>query len=162
MSQKPCGCPVVTAEQWEGQQFNWKDKTFFQEKVNYLFKAPLNVEGKVQVAAEAIEKRGYMLEEPLMILMQEGTFSGAVLVAILPPDAKDPQVVTFGESTVCSTVFELNDAKIGPGVKDFRAKLQAQGKRVKNVYLWHVTCPNCTQIEGFKTVIFAELDQKQF
>lgn len=157
MSQKDCGCPVIRNEEWDGRTFNWDGKTFYSEKVNHFFKVPLNVENKMAEAAEAIEKQGYMLEDPLMVLVREGTFSGAVYVAILPPDGQDPNVVTFENSVIETAVYQRRDSKVGPGVKAFRKKLEGQGKAVKGVYLWHLGCPSCSAIEGYKTIIFAEL-----
>jgi hypothetical protein len=155
MSQKDCGCPIVQNEEWEGRTFNWEGKTFYSEKVNHFFKVPLNVENKMAVAAEAIEKQGYMLEEPLMVLVQEGTFSGAVFVAILPSDQQDANVVTFGNTVIETTVYDRRHSKVGPGVKAFRKRLEGQNKQVTSIYLWHLGCPRCAALEGYKTVIFA-------
>lgn len=160
MSQKECGCPSIVDAQWEGQVFNWKDKTFFVEDVSYFFSVPINVEKKVQHVAEAIEAKGYMLEEPLMILMQETSFSGKIYVAILPPEEPDPHVVDFADSEMHATVFTRAAPKIGPGSKAFKNKLKSQGKKVLNTFFWHVTCPECTMASGYKTVIFAQVDRR--
>ncbi len=156
MSQKDCGCPIVQNEEWEGRTFNWEGRTFYTEKVNHFFKVPLNVENKMAEAAEAIEKRGYMLEEPLMVLVQEGTFSGAVYVAILPTDQQDENVVAFENTIIETTVYDRRDSKVGLGVKAFRKRLEGQGKTATNVFLWHLGCPGCAALEGYKTIIFAQ------
>jgi hypothetical protein len=157
MSQKDCGCPIIDNNEWEGRTFNWDGRTFYSEKVNHFFKVPLNVENKMAEAAEAIEKQGYMLEDPLMVLVREGTFAGAVYVAILPPDEDDPNVVTFQNSVIETMVYDRRDSKVGPGVKAFKKKLSAQSKVAKGFYLWHLGCPRCAALEGYKTVIFAEI-----
>ena len=156
MEYKDCGCPIIRNVEWEGKEFDWQGKTFFAEPVRYFFTVPMDVEQKMQEAAEIIEKRGYMVEEPLMILVKEGPFAGTIYVAILPPEAQDPQVVTFPQSKFTATVVERKEPKIGPLLKAFRTKLKAMGKRVKGLYLWHVTCPTCSRVEGYKTVVFAE------
>ena len=161
MSHRACGCPAIASEDWEGKVFNWKDKTFFVEDVSYFFSVPINVEKKVQQAAAKIEAKGYMLEEPLMILMQESSFSGKIYVAILPPEEADPQVVDFADSEMHASVCTRKEPKIGPGARVFRKKLRQQGKKVLNTFFWHVTCPECTMAEGFKTVMFAQVDRRK-
>jgi hypothetical protein len=157
MKQKDCGCPVIEAKDWEGRVFNWDGKAFYTEKVNYFFGVPLNVENRMARAAEAIEKKGYFLEDPLMVLVVEGTFSGAVYIAILPPEESVPAIRIFDNSLVESTVYQRGDSRVAPGVKEFRARLEEQGKLVRNVFLWHLGCPRCASADGYQTIIFAEL-----
>ncbi len=157
MSHKECGCPDIRNEDWEGRTFNWEGKTFYAEKVNHFFKVPLNVENKMVEAAEAIEKQGYMLEEPLMVLVREGTFSGAVYVAILPPEGDDPNVITFPNTVIEASVYDRKESKVGPGVKAFRKRLEKQGKPIRDIYMWHLGCPECAARDGYKTILFAEV-----
>jgi len=157
MSQKPCGCPAINETEWEGKIFNWEGKAFFFMKVNYFFHVPLNVEAKMAEAARIIEEKGYILVEPLMILAREGRFKGAIYVAILPPEGRDRQVLSVPPCALAATVYHRKEAKIGPGVAAFKKKLESDGKRIKAIYLWHVSCPDCARLEGYKTIIFAEL-----
>jgi len=92
-----------------------------------------------------------------MILVREGTFSGAIYVAILPPEEESPDVVTFANTFIETTVYERRSPPALPGVKTFLKKLAAENKSVNAVYLWHLGCPKCVQLEGHRTVIFAEL-----
>lgn len=157
MSHKDCGCPIISSEEYEGKTFNWEGRAFYTEKVSHFFRVPMNLENKMAQAAETIEKRGYILEEPLMILVREGTFSGTISVAILPPEEESADVHVFSNTFIEATVYDRREPPAGPGTKAFLKKLAAQNKRVSAVYLWHLGCPRCVQLEGHRTVIFAEL-----
>ncbi|MBM4353125.1 MAG: hypothetical protein FJ109_04910 [Deltaproteobacteria bacterium] len=158
MAHKECGCPVIGNESYEGKMFNWEGKTFYVQPVRYIFRVPIDVEKRMAEAAEAIEKKGYMMEEPPVILSNEGVFSGRMLVGILPPESQDPNVLTFSNSLVEATVYDRKDAPVSPGVKAFRERLEKQGKKVKDIYVWHTGCPSCIRLEGYKSVLFAELE----
>jgi len=157
MTQKPCGCPVIQNEEYEGRTFNWDGRSFYTDKVSHFLRVPLNVEKKMAEAAEIIERRGYVLEDPLVVLVREGSFSGALFIAVLPPEEESADVVTFGPSLLEASVYDRRDEKIGPGVRRFRRRLAREGKTVNSFYLWHLGCPQCTRLEGYKTVILAEL-----
>lgn len=157
MSPNACGCPTINPADWEGKLFNWEGKAFFYKHVKYLFSVPLNVERKMAEAAQMIEQRGYILEEPLMILAREGRFKGTIFVAILPTEGEDKSVINVPPCALAATVYQRKEAKIGPGVKAFKRRLEAEKKRVKDIYLWHVSCPMCAAKHGYKTIIFAEL-----
>jgi len=158
MDRKECGCPIIVDEEWEGKTFSWKDRTFFAQPVKFFFRAPIDVEEQVGRAGEAMEKRGYMLEEPLTVLIEEGQFAGRVLIGILPPETPDPHVVTMGDVSVVGTVVARKEPKLGvKTLKGFKERLELQGRKVKQMYVWHVTCPTCSRLEGFKSVVFAEI-----
>ena len=156
MAYKPCGCPVIDRDEWEGRALDWTEKTFFFEKVRFLFNVAINLEQQGQRAAEQIDAAGYMLEEPMMTLIEEGRFSGGVYVAVVPPDRPDPHVVTLGSAPIHAMLYETKTPAIGPGVKAIRARLAKQGKKVVRVFVWHVTCPECSKNEGFKSLMLAQ------
>lgn len=155
MTQSSCGCPELVPSDWEGTEHDFSDRTFYVEDVRYFFGAPLGVEKKMAEAADDLERKGYVVEEPLMVLAEPGRFSGKIWIAILPPEGTDPKVRSLPPGKLLSTYYQRRSEPIEPGVKAFRSKLAAQGKRPKTVYLWHASCPQCVASEGFKTVIFA-------
>ena len=113
MSPNACGCPTINPADWEGKLFNWEGKAFFYKHVKYLFSVPLNVERKMAEAAQMIEQRGYILEEPLMILAREGRFKGTIFVAILPTEGEDKSVINVPPCALAATVYQRKEAKIG-------------------------------------------------
>jgi hypothetical protein len=158
MTIKECGCPAIVDREWEGKTFNWKDRTFFAQDVRFFFRAPMDIDQKVARAGEMIEQRGYMLEEPLTVLIEESQFRGRVLVGILPPEGTDPHVVVFPDVSVVARVFQRREARLPvKQLNAWRKSLEEGGRKVGAMYLWHVTCPNCSRLEGFKTVVFAQV-----
>jgi hypothetical protein len=157
MAQKKCGCPVINDADYEGKVFNWEGRAFFVSQVRYFFGVPIGVEEKMAEAARIIEQKEFILEEPPMILAREGRFDGAIYVAIMPPEEQHPSVVVAPPCAVAATVVTRKEAKVVADIKAFKKRLVAQGKNVRNVYLWHVSCPQCVKTDGYKTVLFAEL-----
>ncbi len=94
MEAKACGWPVIVDEEWHRTAFSWEGRTFFQKEVKFFFKNPVGIEESTREAALEIEKRGYALDDPSIILVQQGSFKGAVLIGIHDPDDKTPEVVT--------------------------------------------------------------------
>ncbi len=157
MSDQHCACISIDESQWDGKVHDFSDKSFYVKPVKYFFQAPMNVDAAMAEAADEIDKKGYMVEEPMMVLELPGRFSGALLIAIYPPDSVDPSVHPLPRTNIYSKVYHRKEAKIQPGVKGFVKELEKSGKKVQDLYLWHISCPQCGASQGYKTVILASL-----
>ena len=155
MTDYGCSCPELKDQDWEGQTHDFSEKTFYVEDVRYFFDTPVGLDKKVMQAAEDIDRKGYVVEEPLMVLAESGRFKGRIWIAILPPDGADPHVRSLPVGKLFSTVYSRKTASVGPGVKAFRSRLKGRNITPKTIYLWHITCPRCCPTKGYRTVIFA-------
>ncbi|MFH1532165.1 MAG: hydrolase [Pseudomonadota bacterium] len=156
MEAKACGCPVIVDEEWHRTTFSWEGRTFFQKEVKFFFKNPVGIEERTREAAEEIEKRGYALDDPSIILVQQGSFKGAVLIGILEPDDQTPEVVTFDARPLVSVVSRSKEPKVAPGLKALKQYVSESHRSIADTYIWYTTCPNCyDQERTFTTVLIA-------
>ena len=145
MEAKTCGCPIIHDNEWHKRTFSWEGRTFFRKDVSFFLGTPMGIEDKTREAAEEIEKRGYALDEPSIILVQPGSFKGAVLIGIFPPGEDSPDIVTFDSRPLVSVVHRSSEPKVAKGLRALRNFVKAQHRKVKEIYIWYTTCPTCFQ-----------------
>ena len=157
MSEKPCGCPEIEPSDWEGQEHDLSHLAFYTKPVKYFFGSPIGFEQQAIHAADEIQKKGYMLAEPLFMLEQHGRFAGMLLVGILPPGETDPALVSFPTSRFIAKVYRRQEASYEAGLKAFLDDAKAVSRVYKGVYMWHVGCHRCIKQGGYTTVFLGEL-----
>jgi hypothetical protein len=156
MEAKACGCPVIVNEEWHRTAFSWEGRTFFQKEVKFFFKNPVGIEERTREAAEQIEKRGYAMDDPSIILVQQGSFKGAVLIGILDPDDKASEVVTFDARPLVSVVHRSKEPKVAPGLKALKQYVSESHRTIAETYIWYTTCPHCfKENQTYTTVLIA-------
>ncbi len=156
MEAKPCGCPVIVDEEWHRKTFSWEGRTFFRKEVKFFFKTPVGIEERTREAAEEIEKRGYALDDPSIILVEQGSFKGAVLIGIMDPDDKSPDVVTFNSHPLVSVVQRSKEPRLAPGLKALKQFMSESHRTIADIYIWYTTCPRCFEAEKvYTTVVIA-------
>jgi Bacterial hydrolase len=154
MEAKNCGCPQISDSEWHQKTFSWEGRTFFRKEVNFFFRTPLGIEEKTREAAEEIEKRGYLLDEPSIILIESGVFKGAVLIGIMPPGEESPDVVTFDSRPLISVVVRSDEPRVMPGIKSLRKYVASLHHQLKVVFIWYTSCPKCLEEEKKYTTVF--------
>ncbi|GEM_PF-4208668 len=158
MAERPCGCPEIDAGEWEGVEHDLSHLAFFTRPVKYLFGSPIGFENQALQAADDIQKRGYVLAEPLFVLEKPGRFSGLLLVGILPPSDPDPALVSFAPTTkFIAKVYRRKEASYDAGMKAFLAQAKEKHTEFKSIMMWHVGCPRCIQASGYTTIFLGEL-----
>jgi len=153
MEAKACGCPLIVDDEWQRTAFSWEGRTFFQKEVKFFFKNPMGIEERTREAAEEIEKRGYALDDPSIILVQQGSFKGAVLIGILDPDDNTPEVVTFDARPLVSVVRRSKEPKVAPGLKALKQFVSDSHRTIADTYIWYTTCPHCYEEEKVYTTV---------
>jgi hypothetical protein len=153
MEAKACGCPVIVNEEWHRTTFSWEGRTFFQKEVKFFFKNPVGIEERTQEAAAEIENRGYALDDPVVILVQQASFKGAVLIGILDPDDKAAEVVTFDARPLVSVVHRSKEPKVAPGLKALKQFVSESHRSISETYIWYTTCPRCFAEDNIYTTV---------
>ncbi|MBM4371551.1 MAG: hypothetical protein FJ098_07850 [Deltaproteobacteria bacterium] len=153
MDAKQCGCPLIDDGEWHRRAFSWEGRTFFRKEVRFFFKTPMGIEERTREAAEEIERRGYALDEPCVILVEQASFRGAVLIGILDPGEKTPDVVTFDSHPLLSVVHRSREPRVGPGLKTLRQFVVESHRAVTDTFIWYTTCPRCFEAERIYTTV---------
>ena len=156
MEAKACGCPLISNDEWHQTTFSWEGRTFFHKEVKFFFKNPVGIEERTREAAEEIEKRGYAMDDPSVILVQPGSFKGAVLIGIHDPDDASPDVVTFDARPLVSVVHRSKEPKVAPGFKSLKQFVSKSHRSIADYYVWYTTCPQCFAADKtYTTVLIA-------
>jgi hypothetical protein len=154
MEAKSCGCPRIDPAQWHEKILSWKGKCFFAKQVNFFFGAQLGMDLRTREAAEEIERRGYVMEDPAVILVQPGLFRGLVLIGIAAPDEKSPEVRVFDDSPMASVVLSSAEPSTAPGFRLLRRFVASQKRSCTERFIWYTTCPTCLALEKRYTTVF--------
>ena len=148
-----CSCPDIRDEEWDVKEHNWSGKKFYAVGLPMIYHVPVNIGSKYRQLKSEIERKGYQLTGPFHFLQKDGVFRGMVIAEIKNPGKPDPKVTTFGTTKVWSKVYYGSWRYLRDAVKELK---EQTGKQFKSVYFWYVTCPECAEEKGYKTVIFAE------
>jgi hypothetical protein len=158
MEAKSCGCPRIDPALWHQQVHSWKGKCFFAKQVNFFFGAQLGMDVRTREAAEEIERRGYVMEDPAVILVQPGLFKGYVLIGIAAPDDRPPEVRVFDDSQMASVVLSSPEPGTAPGLRLLKSFVASLKRTCAERYVWYTTCPTClAQEKRYTTVFLARL-----
>lgn len=159
MTENQCGCPDIEPADWEGQEHDLSHLSFFVRPIKYFFGSPMGFEQQAMEAANEIQRRGYVLAEPLFVLEQPGRFSGRLLIGILPPSESDPSLLSFANARFVAKVYKRKEPSYDAGLKAFLNDARSFGLEYKSVLMWHVGCPKCVARTGYTTVILGELPE---
>lgn len=154
MESKDCGCPVINEQAWHGKTFSWEGRCFFRKEVRFFFGVPMGIEDRTRIAAEEIERRGYVMEDPAVILVQPGLFKGYVLIAVAHPGDMARDVITFDARPMIAVVHRSEVPKNAPGMRMLKKNLSKMRAKADAFFVWYTTCPRCLQTEKKYTTVF--------
>ena len=93
------------------------------------------------------------MDDPSIILVQQGSFKGAVLIGIHDPGDKTPEVVTFDAHPLVSVVRRSKEPKVAPGLKALKQYVSESHRSIADTYIWYTTCPHCFDNEKLYTTV---------
>ncbi len=150
----PCECRQIDARNWEnGSDFDWGSAYFFRVFTPLFFHIPYRVDRDIEMARFEITALGYKTKHPLKIVTEDGWFRGAVLIEIEKPDRPDPKVVQLGRGKYFSKLSALPWKELGKATMNM---LKEHSLRPAALYFWYLSCPVCSEAEGYRTVIIAK------
>lgn len=125
-----CDCPTIDDADWHRKEHVLADRHFYSKVQWNLFHMSLN-------------------------------FSSALSGAVAGADPGDRCVVSFGDARFVTWVFAEPRRWLSRGVRDLVAYLRSSLKaHPRQLFFWYTTCPVCSKERGYKTVIFARLEQR--
>lgn len=119
---------------------------------------PFRIGRDIEKASATIEARGLELSRPLMVLSRDALFRGEVMLGVETPVTAVDSVVTLPEETrVFSRVYHGQWRHISGPTRQLVNDLKSAGRAVIAVYYWYITCAQCADQRGYRTVIIARL-----
>lgn len=156
-----CFCPDFTAEdekKWDGGEIFWEKKSFYTFEMPMLFHVPRLIKRKINKSLSEISDQGYQVIRPLHVMSREGWFGGQMLIEIQDTDDRNPRIYTFRQARLKTTVFREKYQFLSRAAKDFAISVERKGDVVTEIYYWYVTCPECADEKGYKTVLMALME----
>lgn len=99
---------------------------------------------------------GLLKDIPIILSKEEGLFSSTLLIS-LQREAKDLPIERISGRFI-SMLFEGKYSETPKWIKAMQEHCQKQGKEIKELLFWYITCPKCAKKYGAaQTVIFARI-----
>lgn len=150
----PCECQDVNLEYWEtGSAFDWGGPCFYRVFTPLLFRIPFRIKSSIEKAKNDIKTKGYRIVSPFKVILKDGWFFGSVFIEIEKPEMPDPNVVGLGKGGYFSKLVTVPWKDLGKATRQF---LKDHSIRPVTLYFWYLSCLNCSEEKGFKTVIIAK------
>ncbi len=157
MPKKKCNCKDIKDKDWDNKEFIW-DKTFYTKNISLFFHMPLNMGKAISKAFDEIKKK--KLRSKGIIMQKDAVFNGKLMIELNPTKSRSKNI----ENLKCKVLSKVH---IGPfkklynAVKDLEKTAKKKDMKIKSIYFWFTTCPECTKnINKYKTVVFAEVKGK--
>lgn len=141
------------------KDLDYTGKYFYFEDVPHLLGKPIGMGKKLSEMKHQIERKGYTMINPEIILHLSGSFSGRILVEIENPDQYDANVDFFENARILTRVYKGSLGGIKKGVGELVAYAEDRTHIGPSaIYYWHVSCPICAKQSGSnKVVLFARV-----
>jgi len=149
-------CPRFDPEPWHEKEITWQDKLCVKDHVRSFLHIPLNF-GRVMVKNMAkIEEADALVSKPL-ILSDEKSLWGSDVYIEVSKEVPGVEMVRIS-GTFLTKVFKGPYSDSGKWVKEMKAFVAANGKKIERLYFFYTTCPKCAKIysENY-TVLFARV-----
>jgi len=146
--QEGCPCPERYPD-WDGQDVDLGGWCVHQMPIKTFFHMPIAYDMYLAKQAENVAQLGLRERWPGLVLTRTRLFGGSL--TRLLEDAESPsRLVHYLPSPFNVSVF-LHHGGIGSvskAVHEHQIRLVEQGRRPKELYLAHLTCPVCEQRKG--------------
>jgi hypothetical protein len=153
-----CGCPEIRDEDWDLVEREWAPTAYYRKRLWMFFHLALGRSGKIAKARSELAAKGYTEAEPSQILVKDGFFAGAVLVAVTGDGEPGPAIVTVGPSKMVTKVSNGPKKELKGAVSGLLSYTRSKlGAHPRAVYFWQVDCDSCREPGMEHVVVLAEL-----
>ena len=157
MAAVKCRCPRIDVLEWEEQEFDWENKTFYFLPIRFLLHKPIGLVDKIIQLKSEVFLKGYEFINMNVMLCEWTLLSGCVLSQIDNPEKYDANIQVFDMGKVYTTVFKGKSKELKQAVNDFISQIELNhGIPVQKVYLWYAHCKACAKEREYLTVLFAK------
>lgn len=144
-------CARLDDAQWDGRQFEWKDKLFLKDHIRSFLHMPLNFGSVISRDLELVEQAGAYPEVPLTLTDEVSPWGADLYVALdrEVPNAKLERL----SGTFLSRVYDGPFRDVGKWATDFERYVESKGRRLEKTYFYYATCPKCAKAFGRNAVV---------
>ncbi len=146
--EQACPCPEAYPD-WDGQDIDLSGWCVHDMPIKAFFHMPIAYDMYVAKQAENVEQLGLKERWPGLVLTRTKMFGGHIMRLV--EDSESPsRLVRYLPPPFDVSVF-LHHGGIGSvskAVHEHQIKLVESGRRPKELYLAHLTCPVCEQRKG--------------
>lgn len=151
----PCDCPVLEAGEWDGVESDWSDIAFVSSSTNAVLGVPVGFESSRDELRAKARKLGATVPDDAMLLLGPGKFRRPILLEVedVPQGAKG---VERPGGYVFTRLLPAPLGELNKVVDATRADALARyGRAPDDVWVWYLTCRNCSWARGFETLVVA-------
>lgn len=153
-----CGCPEIRDEDWDLVEKEWDQTRYFSKRLWMFFHTPFRPAAKTAAARAELAGKGMKEKEPAQVLIKDGFFAGAVLVAVADATETNPELITMGGAKIVTKVARGSKKEVKAAVSGLLSYVRSKlGEHPKAVYFWRVDCDACCVPGQEQTIILAEL-----
>lgn len=157
-----CECPELDPEEWHETESDWSDIAFLKSTTTAVLGVPFGYQSTRDELRAKAKDLDLELPEGGMVLLGEGKFRRPVLVEIdvaqgtRGPDIFRPGGVAFTRLVPgkMGTLGKLLSETTGMAIGRY-------GRKPDNVWLWYLTCRECSEPRGFETLIVCHYREKK-
>ncbi len=144
-------CQRFDPSPWDGKEIVWKNKLFVRDRVTSIFHIPLNFGQVIVRNMEKIKAANALPEKALMLSDENSLFGSDVYINVSKsvPGARMEKL----SGTFLTRVFEGPYQDMGKWVKAMHEHVKAKGRKIKKMYFFYTTCPNCAKYYGNNYVV---------
>lgn len=149
----PTGCcPRFSPKDWDGQTFQFKNKSFVRFTVKSFFYMPLNMDSMMRKTLKTLDdSRAMAGDEHLMLSYDLSPWRSEHFIAVTKAVAGMENVQLSG--TFMSKVFEGPFQDTPKWMQFMQDYIKSKGKTAKKIYLYYTMCPSCSKHYGKNYVV---------
>lgn len=155
-----CFCPEMSDEEFAAldlQEMDLSGKSFYIARIAMISHFPMNRERKIEKVLDQIAAKGYRTVAPLHIIFADGLFSGKVMVEIVKPSQKDPNVITLKDLKLVGRSYTGPKHLVPKALKEFDRYLMSRKILTTEFYFRYLSCKMCEGEKGNRTIIMGRV-----
>jgi hypothetical protein len=154
-----CDCPRLDYDDWDRVESDWSDIGFVKTNSGALLGVPVGFAGARSELAKKAKELGATVPDDPMLLLGEGKFRRPFMLEVedAPENARDvvrPGGVVY--TRIVQAPWGKMRSVVDGVVDEARAKY---GKSPDDVWVWYLTCKDCSAARDFETLVVAHYKQ---
>ena len=150
-----CACPRLEREDWDGVENDWSDITFVKTMTSAVLGVPVGYDSVRAELVKKAEKLGGTVPDDAMQLNGSGKFRRPVFLEVegIGPGTRD---VERPGGIAWTRVFEAPWGQLSKLARQTEEEaLRKYAKAPDNLWVWYLTCRECSRERNFETLIAA-------
>lgn len=155
-----CYCPDLPEEQFDDldlKELDISGKSFYVSNIPMISHFPVNPERKIEKMLAEIDRKGYTVAAPPLVLFEDGMLMGRAMVEIVNLTVKDENVMQISNVKLLGKNFTGPKFLVPKALKQFDGYLMSKDILSTKFYFWYHSCKKCEKEKGSRTIIFGKI-----